>query len=202
MLVRPITITWFLIYVIHLFNYGTRNRSGAVHVLSLRTLKSQAIDSPSAYYILNLLSQMLSILQGFIPSATSMVLCWGFLLIEALLLTEINVNIRRRMKKREDEDKLEIISIRTMAQETLGTWGGNLATINYIFLAYTSMVAYTSKAGEILSRVINLPASLSGILFTIIFTTLISFGGPRFTDQINQWLTASMIGKAFISLIY
>ena len=123
-----------------------------------------------------------------------MIVCWGFLLIEALLLVEINVGLRRMRGKNEDESELEVISIRTMAQETLGDWGGTLATITYVFLGYTSMIAYSSKSGEILFHLVNLPESVSSCLFTTIFTMLISVGGTRATDQVNQWLTASMIG--------
>ncbi|KAK4836567.1 hypothetical protein QYF36_024775 [Acer negundo] len=132
---------------------------------------------------------------GILPSSISLITCWGFLLIEALLLIEINVSLRRKkMKKKEEEgDELHIISIRTMAQETLGDFGGTLATIFYVFLGYTSMIAYSSKSGEILFHLINLPESVSGFLFTGIFTILISIGGTRTTDQVNQWLTASMI---------
>ncbi|KAJ6772957.1 hypothetical protein OIU74_019055 [Salix koriyanagi] len=123
-----------------------------------------------------------------------MIVCWGFLLVEALLLVEINVGLRRMRGKNEDESELEVISIRTMAQETLGDWGGALATITYVFLGYTSMIAYSSKSGEILFHLVNLPESVSSCLFTTIFTMLISVGGTRATDQVNQWLTASMIG--------
>ncbi|KAJ0044478.1 hypothetical protein Pint_06059 [Pistacia integerrima] len=131
---------------------------------------------------------------GIVPSSISLIVCWGFLLIEALLLVEINVNLRRKMRKNEQENELEIISIRTMAQETLGDWGGILATITYVFLGYSSMIAYCSKSGEILFHLINLPESVSGFLFTALFTLLISIGGTRTTDRVNQWLTASMIG--------
>ncbi|KAL5801716.1 hypothetical protein ACOSQ3_033348 [Xanthoceras sorbifolium] len=133
---------------------------------------------------------------GILPSSISLITCWGFLLIEALLLIEINVSLwRKRTKKREEDgDELEIISIRTMAQETLGDWGGTLVTVFYVFLGYTSMIAYSSKSGEILFHLINLPESVSGFLFTGLFTILISIGGTRATDQVNQWLTASMIG--------
>ncbi|KAL5998378.1 hypothetical protein ACLOJK_009318, partial [Asimina triloba] len=130
---------------------------------------------------------------GFIPTATCIILCWGFLLIEALLLAEINVALRHYKRKGEEDERAEIISVRTMAQETLGNWGGNLVTITYIFLAYTIMVAYTSKSGEILSNLINLPASISSISFTALCSLLISVGGLRVTDWINQWLTALMI---------
>ncbi|KAG7016288.1 hypothetical protein SDJN02_21394 [Cucurbita argyrosperma subsp. argyrosperma] len=61
-----------------------------------------------------------------------------------------------RAKKRENgeeerrgETGIEAISVRTMAQETLGDFG-TLATVAYVFLGYTSMVAYVSKSGEIL----------------------------------------------------
>ncbi|XP_058101790.1 uncharacterized protein LOC131245971 isoform X2 [Magnolia sinica] len=131
---------------------------------------------------------------GFIPSATCMIVCWGFHLIEALLLAEINVGLRNNKKRQGEDGPVEIISIRTMAQETLGQWAGTLATITYIFLAYTSLVAYTSKSGEILSHLINLPISVSGVFFTLFFTLLISVGGTHLTDRINQWLTAFMIG--------
>ncbi|KAL2549533.1 Tryptophan/tyrosine permease [Forsythia ovata] len=131
---------------------------------------------------------------GLLPSSISLTICWGFLLIEALLLVEINVGLLRKKKLKVEEDELEVISIRTMAQEALGEWGGALATVTYVFLGYTSMVAYSSKSGEILYHLINLPESVSGVLFTALFTILISVGGTRATDQVNQWLTTSMIG--------
>ncbi|CAN6704822.1 unnamed protein product [Malus baccata var. baccata] len=132
---------------------------------------------------------------GLLPSSISMVVCWGFLLIEALLLVEINVSMRRK-KRIEDnaENELEVISIRTMAQETLGDFGGTLVTLVYIFLGYTSVIAYSSKSGDILFHLINLPAPVSGFFFTMFFTLLIAIGGTRATDQVNQLLTASMIG--------
>lgn len=133
---------------------------------------------------------------GLIQSSISLTLCWAFLLIEALLLIEINVRLLRKksMSLKKDDDDLEIISIRTMAQETLGEWGGVLATVTYVFFGYASMVAYTSKSGEILYHLTNVPESISGIFFTALFTILIFVGGTRTTDQVNQWLTTSMVG--------
>ncbi|XP_065018256.1 uncharacterized protein LOC135644531 isoform X2 [Musa acuminata AAA Group] len=81
-----------------------------------------------------------------------------------------------------------------MAQETLGVWGGNLATVAYLFLRYTCVVAYTSKSGEVLSHLIGLPASTLGNLFTLLVALLILVGGMTITDQVNQWLTVTMIG--------
>lgn len=116
-------------------------------------------------------------------------------MIEALLLVEINVGLLKKKKNNvENENELEVISIRTMAQETLGEFGGTLATLTYVFLGYSSMIAYASKSGEILYHLINIPDSVSGFAFTMLFAILISVGGTRTTDQVNQVLTVSMIG--------
>ncbi|GAB2276753.1 hypothetical protein Dimus_011469 [Dionaea muscipula] len=141
---------------------------------------------------------------GFVPSSISLMICWGFLLVEALLVVEINVgllNCRKKKKRNKvgDDDEKEsgklVISMRSMAQETLGECGGVLATVTYVFLGYSSMVAYCAKSGDILFHLINyLPASISGCFFTAIFTALIALGGVRSTDQVNQWLTTCMIG--------
>lgn len=134
---------------------------------------------------------------GFVPSAVCMIVCWAFLVTEALLLAEINVHLRRKQRKDGEEGgggSLEIISLKSMAQETLGEWGGNLAATAYLFLSYTSMVAYTSKSGEVLSRVIGVPEPVSGAAFTAAVALLIAGGGTGVTAQVNQLLTFFMIG--------
>lgn len=132
-----------------------------------------------------------------LPSSVSLTLCWGFLLIEALLLVEINVWLLKQRKNRvvNDKNDLEVISIRTMAQETLGEIGGTVATLTYVFLGYTSVIAYASKSGEILYHLINIPEPVSGCFFTLLFAILVSSGGTRTTDQVNQVLTVVMIGN-------
>ncbi|PNT77714.1 hypothetical protein BRADI_1g67830v3 [Brachypodium distachyon] len=134
-----------------------------------------------------------------------MIVCWAFLVTEALLLAEINVHLWRKKKKKKKKDEqddgensggggLEVISLKSMAQETLGEWGGNLAAIAYLFLSYTSMVAYTSKSGEVLSRLTDVPEAVSGAAFTAALALLIAAGGTGVTAQVNQLLTSFMIG--------
>lgn len=96
------------------------------------------------------------------------------------------MGLLKKKKKNQsvEENKLEVISIRTMAQESLGECGGSLATVTYVFLGYTSMIAYSSKSGEILYHLVNIPESVSVFLFTAIFRTLIPVGETRTTDQV------------------
>jgi len=132
-----------------------------------------------------------------------MVTCWAFLVAEALLIAEINVHLRRRRERDAShsgggggELDLEVISVKSMAQETLGAWGGHLATAAYLFLSYTSMVAYASKSGEVLSRLVaGVPEPVSGAAFTAALALLVAGGGPGVTDRVNQLLTLAMIGK-------
>ena len=131
-----------------------------------------------------------------------MVTCWAFLVAEALLIAEINVHLRRRRERDAShsggggELDLEVISMKSMAQETLGAWGGHLATAGYLFLSYTSMVAYASKSGEVLSRLVaGVPEPVSGAAFTAALALLVAGGGPGVTDRVNQLLTLAMIGK-------
>ncbi|KAL6649601.1 hypothetical protein ACP70R_013825 [Stipagrostis hirtigluma subsp. patula] len=134
---------------------------------------------------------------GFIPSATCMITCWAFLVAEALLLVEINVHLRRKRGKDDGGGgggDLEVISVKSMAQETLGEWGGNVATAAYLFLSYTSMVAYASKSGEVLGRLTGAPEPVSGAAFTAAVALLIAVGGTGVTDRVNQLLTFVMIG--------
>ncbi|CAD6210459.1 unnamed protein product [Miscanthus lutarioriparius] len=134
-----------------------------------------------------------------------MVTCWVFLVAEALLIAEINVHLRRRRNKDggnrrgELELDLEVISVKSMAQETLGEWGGHLATATHLFLSYTSMVAYASKSGEVLSRLVpGVPGPVSGAAFTAALAMLVAGGGTAVTDRVNQLLTFVMIGIVMI----
>ncbi|XP_031482134.1 uncharacterized protein LOC116252170 isoform X1 [Nymphaea colorata] len=136
---------------------------------------------------------------GLIPTASLLIASWAFLLVEALLLAEVNVALMERMEgEAEDGRKLNFISFTTMAEATLGKLGAHVATLAYVFLAYSSMVAYVAKSGDILSHVLNHPTSVLGCCFTLVFTLLISVGGTKLTDQVNQGLTILMVGLVIL----
>ncbi|XP_057846863.2 uncharacterized protein LOC131056574 isoform X2 [Cryptomeria japonica] len=110
-------------------------------------------------------------------------------------LIELNVALLRQQDPSQPGKAMSVvISFRTMAEQTLGKWGGYVSTINYIFLSYTVMVAHISKSGEVLSSIIQIPASIAGALFACIFGILVLVGGTKATDTVNQLLTACLIG--------
>ena len=79
---------------------------------------------------------------GFIPATSIMVGCWGFLVGEALLLAEVNVELLKSVVGEQNRAS-DVLSLRTMAQKTLGATGGAAATLAYVFLTYALLVRGT-----------------------------------------------------------
>ncbi|CAM6034823.1 unnamed protein product [Sphagnum compactum] len=131
---------------------------------------------------------------GFVPSAVVMGLSWGFLLLEALLLAEVNVALMMRQRQTGEKLHSEVLSLRTMAEQTLGPLGGAFTTVTYLMLSYTLLVAYIAKSGEMLSLMFNVPISFGAAVFTFAFGGIICFGGNDTVDDINQALTTLLVG--------
>jgi tyrosine-specific transport protein len=131
---------------------------------------------------------------GFVPSAVVMGLSWGFLLLEALLLAEVNVALMMRQRQTGEKLHSEVLSLRTMAEQTLGPLGGAFTTVTYLMLSYTLLVAYIAKSGEMLSLMFNVPISFGAAVFTFAFGGIICFGGNHTVDDINQALTTLLVG--------
>jgi tyrosine-specific transport protein len=122
-------------------------------------------------------------------------LSWGFLLLEALLLAEVNVALMMRQRQTGEKLHSEVLSLRTMAEQTLGPLGGAFTTITYLMLSYTLLVAYIAKSGEMLSLMFNLPISFGAAVFTFALGGIICFGGNHTVDDINQALTTLLVGE-------
>ena len=171
------------------------------------------------------------IFQGFLPSATVLIASWMFLSMEALLLAEVNVGLVNRQKKLKAAspascDKLDnlgsdVLSLRSMAMQTLGPVGGTLATFVYVMLSYTLLVAYVAKAGDVLSidamqsfsvgdwLPAGVPAGVSlpslpevspwaaGGLFSCLLGGTVYAGSTHQTDMLNRGLTSALLGTCY-----
>lgn len=118
---------------------------------------------------------------GLAPSATALVGVWALLTAEALLIAEVNLSLlgaKKRERRRKlglrrgqgsrggsgagagpEEDSSDnedaIVTLREMARETLGEQGGRFVAAAYLALSYSLMVAYVSKAGELVSSALD-----------------------------------------------
>ena len=131
-------------------------------------------------------------LSGFFPSLVMFLIAWGFMLISALLMIEINGWFK------------EQVNIISMAGHSLGQIGRSLSWVLYLFLFYALSVAYISGSGSLassmLSGFISIPAWLGGLFFVVLFGSIVYMG----TRQVDLWNRALMFGKiiAFVCLIF
>jgi len=157
---------------------------------------------------------------GFLPSVAVLFFSWLLLASEALLMAEVNFSMKEKQNsEKQDFKKLNsekqnfkklnsakqnfekqnsaesVISLRDMADGTLGPAGGSLVSGLYLFLSYTLLVAYISKGGELLELLSeqNLSSGLSSVGFTLSIGTLLWRGSEKTIDFTNQALTSILL---------
>lgn len=119
---------------------------------------------------------------------------WAFLLLEALLLAEVNVELMRRRVEGPQQHS-QVLSLRTMAEETMGPVGAWVTTAIYLMLSYTLLVAYISKSGELVSLLLHVPdRAAADLLFTVALGGVLCAGGAKMADSVNQVLTITLLG--------
>lgn len=131
---------------------------------------------------------------GFIPSAAIMIVSWLLLASEALLLAEVNFSVKeKRQKAGMDSDG--VVSLKDMAEASLGPVGGRLTTGLYLLLANTLLVAYISKAGELLDLLSGnaVCANLASLAFTLGLGGLLWKGSEKTLDFTARSLTSTLL---------
>ncbi|KTC66588.1 tyrosine-specific transport protein (plasmid) [Legionella adelaidensis] len=127
---------------------------------------------------------------GMTNSIFFLIGCWLIMTIGALLILEVNLRLPAGS------------NMVSMAKETLGIPGQVITWITYLFLLYTLLAAYISGGSDVLNSLlqkvnINLPAGLTALLFTFLFS-LVIYAGIRAVDYLNRGL---MFGKLGVYLL-
>eukprot|EP00889_Picochlorum_renovo_P005402 jgi/Picre1/32432/NNA_007778.t1 len=141
---------------------------------------------------------------------TGLVGVWAFLVGQALLLAEVNINLMEIQAEEEEEEATSssssssdtILTLRTMAEKTLGKGVGKAATGIYLSLSYCLLVAYLTKVGEIFSFASDgkLQSGTMVDVFALGSLGMFMFGGPMFADKLNQGLTSVLVAL-FMSIL-
>ena len=97
---------------------------------------------------------------GFVPSTVALVGCWLYMVTTGILVLEVNLNTMRAAGS-------DAVSVSSMASRTLGPLGVNFACTAYVFIHYALLVAYVSRAGEILSDALGgvVPSSAASVAY-------------------------------------
>ncbi|KAB1203630.1 Tyrosine-specific transport protein [Morella rubra] len=124
---------------------------------------------------------------GFLASAVTCILCWGFMVVTGLLIAEVNVNTMCELGSGG-------VSLVSMAMRTLGTAGVQIACWSYIFIHYALLVAYVARSSDILTNFLNIP--LLEVDCKLIFTC-----SQRFIGAVNGVLILG-ITVSFVALVF
>ena len=116
-----------------------------------------------------------------------MTLTWCFMITTALMLLEANLWMPAGSH------------IITMAGRLLGPFGKATAWILYLFMAYASLIAYTSAAGGLLQEIVpDAGPWLCNLLFILIFIRIDLRSSRRCFDRFNLlvysfWLSLRLL---------
>ena len=131
---------------------------------------------------------------GFAPSAATLTGVWALLTAEALLLAEVNLAL---VQERDGElggdnaspsSPTPVVTLREMAAATLGPASGHFVSAAYLALSYTLMVAYISKAGDLIGG----SPTLGATAFTAAIGVTLA-AGPAAVDAVNRVATGGLL---------
>lgn len=127
---------------------------------------------------------------GPLPSTAVLVTVWAALLAEAMLLAEVNIAVSEKATT-----DTRVVTLRHMADATLGPLASNAVTATYLMLAYGLLMAYIGKAGDALHHLTlgHLSSDAGMLLAVAAVAALLATGGPSAADTVNRALTTALI---------
>lgn len=140
---------------------------------------------------------------GFVPSISSLLLCWAFTFVTSLVTLEASWTVMR------DPSKVGS-GFLSITRSTLGSFGGIVTGLLFWFLLSSIIVAYISEGGELLSEfaqeqlgssasVTMLSPKIGSVAFMAFFASLAFFGTER-VDVVNRVLVFGLIAT-FLGLL-
>jgi len=132
---------------------------------------------------------------GFGPSAVALVVAWAYMAASALLIAEVNVNTLCALGRTS-------VSIKSMAGQTIGETGSQVASVAYAFIHYALLVAYMLEGGKLLGELVPpLASAVTGVPDASIFAAIgggaLLLGSTAQVDKANSALFVGVIGAFF-----
>ncbi|MBV9575716.1 MAG: tryptophan/tyrosine permease [Gammaproteobacteria bacterium] len=129
---------------------------------------------------------------GFAGSLILLLICWFVMTAGAFLLLEVNLWLPQNS------------NLISMAKATIGSGGQLLSWLTYLLLLYSLLCAYIAGGSDLfhhlfVTRSIAIPAWVSTIIFTIVFSSVV-YMGIHVVDYVNRGLMVIKF-SAYILLI-
>lgn len=140
---------------------------------------------------------------GFVPSISSLFLCWAFTFVTSLVTLEASWTVARDPNK-------EGSGFLSITRSTLGSVGEIVTGLLFWFLLSSIVIAYTSEGGELVSEFVQehlgttgaptiLSPQIGSATFMGFFASLAIFGTER-VDVVNRVLVFGLI-STFVGLL-
>ncbi len=128
---------------------------------------------------------------GVIPSSTSLILIWLYLVSAGLLMAEVQINTLFQLGRAD-------LGLLPMVRHSLGPWGAGLAGAAYLLNTYGLLTAYLTRGGSILLQALHLQPweSIPGAgaaFFTLIFGGLLYVSREKWIERLNTLLVALVV---------
>ena len=125
---------------------------------------------------------------GFVPSTVALVGCWLYMVTTGILVLEVNLNTMRAAGS-------DAVSVSSMASRTLGPLGVNFACTAYVFIHYALLVAYVSRAGEILSDALGgvVPSSAASVAYAAALGGFMFLADASRLESVNSALVVVVL---------
>lgn len=130
---------------------------------------------------------------GFVGSLILLCGCWFVMTVGAFLILEVNLWLPQNS------------NLISMAQMTIGPVGQMIAWLAYLLLLYSLLCAYIAGGSDIFHNLflmghVNIPRSLSSIVFTLLLGTVV-YLGIRAVDYVNRGLMFFKLGAYFLLVL-
>ena len=133
-------------------------------------------------------------MNGFVPSVSTMLLCWVMMSMSALLVLEVTLSM--------EPD----VHVMTMASRLLGRPGQALVWLLFLYVSYASVVAYTAGGGVMTAGALEYLLGYKVGKTVGCFVFVAAFGivtavGARIVSEVNGALFVCLLA-AYVVLLY
>ena len=140
---------------------------------------------------------------GVLPSTALLILVWGYTFFSGLLIAEVTVNHAQG----DNEDQR--VGLLGLTEQYLGKAWGQIATLAFLFLHYSLLVAYVSEGGTTLQLILTdflqlthlIPNGLEIVAFVCLLGGLVAMGPKHLVARINTILVGGVM-LAFGGLLW
>eukprot|EP00798_Chlamydomonas_sp_ICE-L_P025865 gene25865-11536_t len=130
---------------------------------------------------------------GFVAATAGLAASCLFAIITGLLIAEVTINTMR-------ENGGDAVSLVTLTRNAVGSTGTSVMSAVYLFYSYSLMVAYISRAGEVVGGATGTSQIASSAVLAFGIAALCYFSSSKQISQINGGLVLLFFGSLFALL--